>query len=135
MSNNNEVELCECCSHPLKTYVFEKEVLMMRTITVKADHYESAYELVNNPNEYSELLSRKPHLHRVTSLKPVLNPYNSRPTESIECITKLTEEDHVDPLKDDEEEDYDRDDLAEHEYHSDTSDISGYSEHMSELEH
>ena len=96
-NNNNEMEICECCLHPLKTYVFEKEVLMMRTITVKADHYESAYELVNNPNHYSDLLSRKPHLYKVTSLKPVLN-HLYRPTESIECITMLTEEDHVDPL-------------------------------------
>ena len=69
----------------LKTYVFDKEYLLHKTITVQTDCWDSAYEMVNKEKSFDDS-----HTYHETEPTPVIN-YRWNPTIKIECLTHTDE--------------------------------------------
>ena len=71
----------------LKTYVFEKEYLLYKKITVQTDCWDSAYEMANSDGKKSFDDS---HTYHETDMRPVID-FRWNPTIRIECLTKLAQ--------------------------------------------
>ena len=67
----------------LKTYVFNKEYLLHKTITVQTDCWDSAYEMANEEKSFDDS-----HTYHETDIRPVID-FRWNPTIKIECLTKL----------------------------------------------
>lgn len=67
----------------LKTYVFAKEIVLWKKITVQTDCWDTAWEMVNKEKTFDDS-----HTYEETTARPAIDSrFNKRVV--IECLTKL----------------------------------------------